>query len=39
MSATPENAEAAPKDGLVTPYTTWWMSWGVHNAEDFGVNS
>jgi hypothetical protein len=22
---TPENAEAAPKDGPVTPSTTWWM--------------
>ena len=23
MHATPENAEAAPEDGLVTPSTTW----------------
>jgi hypothetical protein len=26
-SPTPTNAEAAPKDGLVTPSTTWWMRW------------
>jgi hypothetical protein len=25
MHATPENAEAALVDGLVTPSTTWWM--------------
>ena len=25
MLAIPENAEAAPKSGLVTPSTTWWM--------------
>ena len=27
MLVIPENAEAAPKGGLVTPSTTWWMRW------------
>jgi hypothetical protein len=38
MYVTPENAEAAPKDGLVTPSTTWWMRWLNLNMAGQGVN-
>ena len=29
MRFTPENAEAAPEGGLVTPSTAWWRRWGI----------
>jgi hypothetical protein len=38
MHFTLENAEAAPKDGLVTPSTTWWMRWETRNTARLGVN-
>jgi hypothetical protein len=38
MSATPEKAEAAPKDGLATPSTTWWMRCRTCNTQFLGVN-
>ena len=38
MHAAPENAEAAPKDGLVTPSTTWWTRWEIRNSALQGVN-
>ena len=38
MSATPENAEATPKNGLVTPSTTWWARWRIRNEAGLGVN-
>jgi len=43
MHDTPRNAEAAPKDGLVTPSTTWWMRWvkvnpGFHHVKNPSVS-
>jgi hypothetical protein len=39
MSATPENAEATPKDGLVNPSTAWWARGRICNEAVHGVDS
>jgi hypothetical protein len=38
MLVIPENAEAAPKSGLVTPSTTWWMRWLKDKTRGVSVN-